>query len=313
MLTPPDDTLVLRHAVRAFSEACELEARGECARAVGLYKAAFALERALDRDEADWPAWLVGALDACERATDAPLAPLEPARHVELAPARVDPADVCRQLARRHYACVDGLIGAELAAAVGEEIRRAHATGAMAPGEVAGRGAACVAAKRRGDWVAHVRSADAGWAALRAACAEVERLVARLRPAVAIGRASRPMATRYADGARYAMHYDNDCVDAPPHAAPCANERRLTCVLYASLGDWRPGDGGELRIYRTNRTGSPDERHALVRAEIAPVGGRLVLFWSDFRCPHEVLGAWAERLAVTLWFGRTPAPALGDR
>lgn len=309
--TAEDDELVLRHAVRAYADACAFEANGECERAVGLYRRAFSLERALDSDEDGWPGWLSAAAERHERASDAPIAPLlGPTRHVELAPPVPNAgADVIAQLRRSSYACVDGFVSAELAAAAGAEIRRAHAAGAMAPGEVGGdASAARVAARRRSDWVSHVGAESDGWAAVREACAAVEGLAAALRPALALGGASRPMATRYADGARYAMHFDNTCHDgAGPAAraagAPCPNERRLTCVLYATL-DWRPGDGGELRLFRANRTGCPHERHALVRAELAPVAGRLVVFFSDFRCPHEVLPAWRERLAVTVWYGR---------
>merc|ERR1712060_443803 len=37
-------------------------------------------------------------------------------------------------------------------------------------------------------------------------------------------------------------------------------------------------------------------------AEVAPHGGRFVLFWSDARTPHEVTAANAPRCAVTLWY-----------
>ena len=36
--------------------------------------------------------------------------------------------------------------------------------------------------------------------------------------------------------------------------------------------------------------------------DVAPLGGRLVLFKSDARVPHEVLAAHAPRYAVTLWY-----------
>ena len=35
---------------------------------------------------------------------------------------------------------------------------------------------------------------------------------------------------------------------------------------------------------------------------MAPIHRRLVLFWSDARCPHEVLPAHDERFAVSIWF-----------
>ena len=33
-----------------------------------------------------------------------------------------------------------------------------------------------------------------------------------------------------------------------------------------------------------------------------PRGGRLLMFFSDTRVPHEVLPAHADRVAVTVWF-----------
>ena len=35
---------------------------------------------------------------------------------------------------------------------------------------------------------------------------------------------------------------------------------------------------------------------------MAPLLNRLVLFWSDLRCPHEVLPCYFSRFAVTIWF-----------
>ncbi|KAJ1618306.1 2OG-Fe(II) oxygenase superfamily-domain-containing protein [Pavlovales sp. CCMP2436] len=306
---PCSDDLVLRHAVAAFFAASAHEARGECDEAVVSYKQAFMLERALDADESDWPTWLSDAVAARQCAPDAPLAPLETARHTGLAPAAaVDPFAVSASLRRESYACVDGLVSAELAGAVAREIAAAHSAGLLARGEVGGNGIARVAAQRRGDWVVHVDSVDAGWPALHSATAALEELVAEMRADLGLGSSpSRPMCSIYTEGARYAMHHDNSCAQTAPAgelAEPCPNERALTCVLYAN-SSWQPGDGGELRIFRTNRTGSPDERHALVRAEIAPVAGRLLLFWSDYRCPHEVLCSWRERFAVTLWYPRS--------
>ena len=36
--------------------------------------------------------------------------------------------------------------------------------------------------------------------------------------------------------------------------------------------------------------------------DVAPLGDRALLFYSDFRAPHEVLPAQSERYAATLWY-----------
>merc|ERR1712032_452767 len=39
-----------------------------------------------------------------------------------------------------------------------------------------------------------------------------------------------------------------------------------------------------------------------VRYEVLPVANRLVLFWSDEECPHEVQATHRDRFAATVWF-----------
>jgi len=102
---------------------------------------------------------------------------------------------------------------------------------------------------------------------------------------------SKAMVTCYpGNGARYIKHTDNHCKFGDGDSC---NGRRLTALSYLNNG-WRKGDGGELRVY--NKDGDT------VRAEIEPVPGRVVLFWSDFRVPHEVLPAHKERFAITTWY-----------
>jgi len=44
-----------------------------------------------------------------------------------------------------------------------------------------------------------------------------------------------------------------------------------------------------------------------LNAKVAPVGGRLVVFFSDTRVPHEVLGSKKMRFSVTSWYLDTSA------
>ena len=45
-----------------------------------------------------------------------------------------------------------------------------------------------------------------------------------------------------------------------------------------------------------------DELDGPPLCDVAPLADRLVLFYSDYRVPHEVLPAHHERLAITLWY-----------
>lgn len=81
-------------------------------------------------------------------------------------------------------------------------------------------------------------------------------------------------------GARYARHFD---------AFPGQSNRRATAIYYANP-EWEPAHGGVLRLYPE---GAP--------VDVEPVLDRLVVFLSE-RIEHEVLPAFAPRLALTAWF-----------
>ena len=72
-----------------------------------------------------------------------------------------------------------------------------------------------------------------------------------------------------------------------------ARERQVTTVLYLNE-EWRPGDGGELRLFL--------ERDSIERfVDVPPLGGTLVTFLSE-QTFHAVQPAIAPRLSVTGWF-----------
>ena len=93
---------------------------------------------------------------------------------------------------------------------------------------------------------------------------------------------SKIMATVYpSNGSRYVAHYDN----------PDRNGRKLTAIFYLNDG-WKPGDGGTLRMKTRGKS-----------VDVAPLFNRLLVFWSDRRCPHEVLPATGrDRYAITIWY-----------
>lgn len=90
----------------------------------------------------------------------------------------------------------------------------------------------------------------------------------------------------YDAGASYAAH--RDALRNDP-------TRRITAILYLNP-DWKPADGGCLRIH-----GSAGHR------DVEPRGGRLVVFRSD-RLLHEVLPGRSVRRAATAWFRGRSSP-----
>jgi len=113
-----------------------------------------------------------------------------------------------------------------------------------------------------------------------------------------IGHRSQAMCTLYpGDGARYIKHTDNSCNTATgDHVGEGdrCNGRRLTSILYLNE-DWVECDGGQLRIFQAE---NPDE----VITDVEPQLGNLLLFWADRRVPHEVMPAFKDRYAITVWY-----------
>ncbi|RWS06784.1 hypothetical protein B4U79_03268 [Dinothrombium tinctorium] len=100
-----------------------------------------------------------------------------------------------------------------------------------------------------------------------------------------ITRRTKAMVSCYpGNGTHYKRHIDN----------PNNDGRRLTCIYYLNK-DW-DGEtmGGTLRIFPA--------AHKNLVANIEPIFDRLVLFWSDRRNPHEVLPAYKDRFAITVWY-----------
>ena len=84
---------------------------------------------------------------------------------------------------------------------------------------------------------------------------------------------SRAMVTCYpGNDTFYTKHYDN----------AIGNGRKLTTILYLNA-EWTAEQGGELKLYHRSR-GIDDSGFTVVEPKL----GRLLLFWSDKRCPHEV-------------------------
>lgn len=147
----------------------------------------------------------------------------------------------------------------------------------LTPAGVGARGQ--IAPEVRSDRTAFVTAEDGRWAALvgwfdalRAPLAEGLR--------VALPACSVQIAV-YGPGDRYAAHVD--AIRGEP-------TRRLTALLYLDR-TWAPQDGGALRVHT-----------AAGPRDVAPLGGRLVLFRADV-VEHEVLAPTRPRPAAAAWFG----------
>lgn len=83
--------------------------------------------------------------------------------------------------------------------------------------------------------------------------------------------------------------------------------RKLTAILYLQE-DWTPPQAGQLRMFLPlNTTTAASVNPPFV--DIEPLGGRLVLFWSDVMV-HSVCESFSSRetdyrWALTVWFHTT--------
>lgn len=103
------------------------------------------------------------------------------------------------------------------------------------------------------------------------------------------------MLSCYSSGGRYRFHCDNtlDPVTKKP-----MNARALTTIFYANP-DWTDDDGGHLRFCLRHDARSTRDKDDEATIDIAPKGGRCVIFDSFYG--HEVLPAHRPRFALTFW------------
>merc|ERR1719326_695503 len=78
-------------------------------------------------------------------------------------------------------------------------------------------------------------------------------------------------------------------------------QRLLTAILYCNPGSWTHQDGGCNRMY------SEGWFSTTIKEDILPLGNRLLLFWGDEDCPHEVTAAVSrDRYAMTIFTAHGP-------
>lgn len=214
-------------------------------------------------------------------------------------------ADISESLVRDGYAVVDGFLLPSEARDLRIEVLEAYASGLLSEtgktgGGRSGKSTAYEDKSVRSDQLGYFDGTSSDWGkgdVLSRALAKMNTIVCELRDTKnvesgenlvhelrCVSTRSRAMVTCYpGGGSRYTRHCDN----------AIGNGRKLTSILYLNDG-WSPSDGGELVLYPSLLSGRE------VRVE--PTINRLVLFWSDIRCPHEVLPSHRDRFAVTVWF-----------
>eukprot|EP00753_Platysulcus_tardus_P006720 PLAT14492.1.p1 GENE.PLAT14492.1~~PLAT14492.1.p1 ORF type:complete len:353 (+),score=130.45 PLAT14492.1:78-1136(+) len=209
--------------------------------------------------------------------------------------------EATRCLRRFGFAVVDGLLGDAAARAVLAEAKQLRDSGALtASASRIGTGDADGTGKRatRGDvvlWAKPDGEELASSPAVRSMLKRIHELGSALSShteRVRFGKGHNNLCLKPLEsgamlacypggGARYVKHIDN----------PGGLDGRKVTMLYYLNCDWKPEDGGALRIHRQKRAA----------VDVAPIGDRLLLFWSQL-VVHEVLPSFKPRYALSQWF-----------
>ena len=209
---------------------------------------------------------------------------------------------ICESLISKNYAVLDGFIDDDEALGLKQEIAKLYGDGKMKDGEIGQGSAGTMGGVRK-----ELRTDKVLWMEgdepyvgklLKRHIMRMDILTQKinmLMKAIAPEGESRGlyvwegasrskiMATCYpAGGSKYVAHYDN----------PNQNGRKLTTILYLNE-QWRAPHGGSLRMKTQGK-----------QVDIAPLFNRLLCFWSDRRCPHEVMptAKGHDRFAITIWY-----------
>lgn len=185
-----------------------------------------------------------------------------------------------------------GFIRQDTAQALRNEMLAMHTSGKLKSGAVRGG----TEGRVRSDLMSWVSSKDSG-PGMRAFIGCVDKFIMQLAGKVKElkkdGRMlmrTDAMASVYpGDGSHYIRHIDNNT----------KNGRVLTTLLYLNP-IWEPSDGGCFKLYLKKGD-----------VVIEPIFNRFLVFWSDSRCPHEVLPAQSLRYAMSIWYNDS-AEVLAD-
>lgn len=153
------------------------------------------------------------------------------------------------------------------------------------PGQVVDQGGR---EKIRGDEIVWLEGSEENAKNISYVCRKIDTIISKCNSRIGykISQRTKAMLACYpGNGAAYKCHIDN----------PSGDGRCITAIYYMNKNWDRDVMGGILRLY-------PKAFAKSKVAEVVPHFNRLLLFYSDSRNPHEVLPAFAERFAVTIWY-----------
>lgn len=186
---------------------------------------------------------------------------------------------------------IENFLGESRADQIRSEVGGLHRHGVFHDGEVMARQEQA-RGRVRGDKITWVTGSEPNCASIGQLVSVVDSLVAKCNNHQDAGQLAsynikwrtRAMVACYpGQGTHYVKHVDN----------PNGDGRCITAIYYINK-DWRPEDGGVLRIY-------PEGMNKV--ANIEPLFDRMLFFWSDRRNPHEVMPASVtSRYAITVWY-----------
>lgn len=189
-------------------------------------------------------------------------------------------------LASQGYAVWEDFLSPVQTAALYQQATQRQAEGAFRPAAI-GRGTGReVLAEKRNDTVLWLEPDDPS-PPVQAFWHTSLRLQAALNQALFLGlRRGEFHLACYPPGGHYRRHLDRFRDD----------DGRVVSTVFYLNPDWTTDDGGTLRLW-------PQAQDLQYTQDIAPRGGRLVLFLSD-RIWHEVLPARRPRWSLTGWLRR---------
>lgn len=198
-------------------------------------------------------------------------------------------SDIVKELTFSGFAVVDNFINAEIMSGVRSELTMLCNDSTSLPGKL------CCAKSNAG---ASIRSDMVRWLDIKHDCpyTAIHTVVRRMDRVTSIlntakilsdcdirSRSPAMLACYPAKSSGYKQHVDN----------PNEDGRKLTFILYTTPRYDKLRDGGALRIHKADRR---------LYYDIEPLDGRLVIFWSDCRTPHEVLPTNRTRYAISVWY-----------